>query len=210
MQLTHQTPAETLLLLYGERASLKELLKVTLMDLMLKKVIQSVNLFRIPKGNQKPRFYKYIMIDKNFPKYQPQLHELVFLAPFYVQNDQQILFRHLIAVGFQKSKSQNHYQQLVSQTQVLQKAFSQTVFQMLFGGRTLTIAGEELKKNAISEMLVMEEILPKQLSNEPKKALETLSKIQGNIFLLQNVLFDLKTEIEQDFMMELKRYERFG
>jgi hypothetical protein len=210
MQLLHQTPAETWLLLYGSSSSLKDLLKVTFMDLILKKVIQSVEFYRTPKGNQKPRFYKYITIDKNFSSYQPKLHELVFLAPFYVNVEEKILFRHLIAKGYKKSISKNHYQDLITQTNVLKGAFSQSVFQMIFGGRDLTEMGLKLKNDSIQELLLLEDVLPKQLSNQPKEALKTLTNIHGNIFLLQNVVFDLKTEIEQDFMMELKRYERFG
>lgn len=210
MRLQHQTPAETHLLLYGAASSLKDLLKVTFMDLILKKVIQTVDYFRTPKGNQKPRFYKYIMIDKNFASYQPKLHELVFLTPFYVNAHEKILFRHLIAKGYHNSKSKHHFQDLIVQTQEMKDAFSQTVFQMIFGGRDLTLVGKKLKSETIEELLLLEDLLPKQLSDHPQEALKTLTNIQGNIFLLQNVVFDLKTEIEQDFMMELKRFERFG
>lgn len=209
MQLTSQTPAETFLLLHGSSATLKDLLKLTFMDLLLKKVIKSLDIYKTSKGQQKSRVYQYIVVDKNFFNYKPQLHELVFLAPFYVNNDLNILFRHLIAQGYKKAKSQNHYQQLISQTQILQSAFSQSVFQMIFGGRSLTEEGNIIKAKCISEMITLENFLPKELVQDPKKALEVLMQIQGNIFLLQNIVFDLKTEIEQDFMIELNHHERF-
>jgi hypothetical protein len=209
LQLTSQTPAETFLLLHGSSATLKELLKLTFMDLLLKKVIKSIEIYKTSKGQQKSRGYKYIEVDKNFFNYKPQLHELVFLAPFYVNKDHKILFRHLIAQGYKKSKSQNHYQQLISKSKILQSAYSQTVFQMIFGGRSLTEEGEFIKAKSISEMMTLEDFLPKELLQDPKKALNTLMQIQGNIFLLHNIVFDLKTEIEQDFMIELNHYERF-
>lgn len=209
LQLNSQTPAETYLLLHGSGATLKELLKLTFMDLLLKKVIKSIDIYKTYKGQQKSRRYKYIVVDKNFFNYKPQLHELVFLAPFYVNNDLKILFRHLIALGYKKSKCQNHYQQLISQTPILQSAYSQTVFQMIFGGRSLTEEGNIIKAKCISEMITLENFLPKDLVQDPRKALEVLMQIQGNIFLLHNIVFDLKTEIEQDFMIELNHHERF-
>ena len=76
------TPAETMLIKDSSSVELKNLMKYTFMDLLLKKVIEikEVNKKSHPRDKY-IRTYTYVVSGKNFSKYKPKKHELIYLNP---------------------------------------------------------------------------------------------------------------------------------
>lgn len=204
-QLSILSPAETLLVLQDKNASLKELLKLTFMDLLLKQVIRTNDVQRQPSIKDPIRVYKYVETGKNFKTYQPLLHENAFLAPFQKNDDVQILFRHMIKMGYQNAISNNHYHNIIIQNPNMDKCFSQNIFQSIFGGFKLTNGGLELRNKVQTEIDQLETHISSSFENHHQIALKLLKAIKGNIFLLSNIDFDLLNQIDQELLAEMNR-----
>ena len=120
-QLSNLTPAETLVIRNGELTPLKDLLKCTLMDLLLKQVLTIENIERQPSPRDPIRTYKYIAAGNNFSTYKPRLHEMVFISPFQKNSELRILFRNLVKVGYQNAKSERNYYSYLIQSDSLKE-----------------------------------------------------------------------------------------
>lgn len=204
-QLSKLSPAETLLVLQGENASIKELLKVTFMDLLLKQVIRTIEVHRQPSSRDTVRIYNYVEAGKNFFTYQPLPHDDIFLAPFQKGDDVQILFRHLVKIGYQNAKSESKLHNILRQSPNIDRCFSQNIIQSLFKEFTITKVGQELRNTVEAEIAQLEEELPLLILNDHQKALDILKVIKGNIFLLANIEFDLLKQIDKELLAEMNR-----
>lgn len=206
-QLSKLSPAETLLVLQGENASIKELLKVTFMDLLLKQVVRTVEVQKQPSSRDPVRIYNYVEAGKNFLTYQPLPHENIFLAPFQKSDDVQILFRHIVKIGYQNAKSERKLHAILRQSPNVNRCFSQNIFQSIFGEFSLTTIGQELKIKVEAEIAQLEEELPRLIVDDHQKALDILKVIKGNIFLLTNIEFDLLKQIDKELIAEMNRQD---
>jgi hypothetical protein len=101
------------LLLHEKDAPLKELLKVTCMDLLLKQVLITKMISRESRARDKKWQIKYIIRGKNFLNYFAQQYENVFLSPYQQSRSIQIQLDQLIRIGFERSKNQQNYISLV-------------------------------------------------------------------------------------------------
>ena len=97
------TPAETHLVLEKSEANLKDLMKYTFMDLLLKRAITIEEVKRQPHQNDQTRIYSYVIAGKNFRNYKPLAHEMIYLRSYYKSKTIKVLFRHLVAMGIQNS-----------------------------------------------------------------------------------------------------------
>ena len=80
--LSQLTPAETLIILKDKDTRLKEVLKVTLMDLLLKQVLKIEEVYKQTGRTDEQRLYEYIETGKNVRFYNALPHENVFLNIF--------------------------------------------------------------------------------------------------------------------------------
>lgn len=202
------TPAETLLVLEGQNATLKELLKLTFMDLLLKQVIQIEEVQRQPSQHDPVRIYKYVVAGKNFRSYQALNHESVFLEIFKKEFRVQVLFQNLVRIGFEKAKSQERYHASIIKSSVLNGHVTKSLVQTLMGGFTITPSGFELRKNLKTEIALLEKQFSNTLEKDPQKALEILRQIKGNIFLLTTIDFELMKQLDAELMEQFKEYKR--
>ncbi|MBA4053388.1 MAG: hypothetical protein C0490_01625 [Marivirga sp.] len=203
-QLSKLTPAETLLIKNGSLSPLKDLLKYTLMDLLLKQVLNMEEIQRQPSPRDPVRYYKYISAGVNFRSYKGKPHEMVFLEPFKKNPDLNILFRNLVKIGYQNSKSEKKYYNDLINNDVLQKAFSTSWSEKLFGGFTYTKEGNELKHEVENEIAGLQKKL-RDPTEDKNRTIEILKMIGGNIFLIQGVSFALSTEIDNEILQEINR-----
>lgn len=201
-------PAETLLLIEDIKAELKELLKITFMDLLLKQVIEIKRVSKKSHIRDKVRYYKYVVRGKNFLNYSPLTHELAFLSPYQKSSSIKILFQHIIRMGFENAKSESKYISAVRQSKNIQHYFTKSIIQSLFGGFSITEDGIELRNKIKIEIAQLENDLPALIHNDKQKALEVLNTIGGNIFLLKNIDFKLLQQIDSEILAEMnKKYK---
>ena len=207
LDLSTLTPAETLFALKLKSADLRELLKLTFMDLLLKKVfkIQEIEK-RISK--REVRNYKYVLRGENFHSYREREHEFVYLD-FYRSDKmaEALLFQHVVKMGFEKSKNEDYYQRLVSFRLRNEKYISKNFLQNIFGGYSLTDDGKKLQQNLQSQIDQLNSTLPDLISTDRKKALEILLQIKGNVFLLSSIDFELMRLLDRELMDQFKDYK---
>src|SRR3954468_16770925 len=101
MILSKLTPAETLLIRQGEGSPVKDLLKYTFMDLLLKQVLEIRNLERQPNSRDPVMTYKYVYAGPNFNRYTCLPHELIYVSVFHKSAGSGILFRNCVKMGYE-------------------------------------------------------------------------------------------------------------
>ena len=205
-QLSKFLPAETLLVLEDKNVDLKELLKITFMDLLLKQVIEITTITKQSSSSRdKVRYYKYVVRGKNFLKYRPIEHEIVYLSPYQKSSSIKVLFQHLIRMGFQNAKSEAKYFSAIRQSPNINYYFTKNIFQAIFGGFSITKEGIELRNKIKIEIAQLEKELPPIITSDKEKALQILNTIGGNIFLLKNIDFSLLKQIDSEILAEMNR-----
>lgn len=205
MYLSKLLPAETLLLLEDKKASLKDLLKTTFMDLLLKQTME-IKIYSKQLHKRHPvRYYKYITRGKNFDVYTPQKHELIFISPYHKSSSIKILFQHLVQIGYQNSKSESKYRTAVIQSPNINQYFTRNFIQTVFGSFSITQEGLALRDKLKGEIDQLEKELPSIIETNKEKALQLLNTIGGNIFLLKNIDFSLLQQIDSQILAEMER-----
>lgn len=203
--LSKLTPAETLIILKDKDTHLKEVLKVTLMDLLLKQVLKIEEVYKHTGGTKEQRLYEYVETGKNFRFYNSLPHENVFLEIFQENEDYRYLFRHVVKVGCENAKSYNYFHKLVRKSPNISDCFNENFIFNLIGFSFKTSKHEQLKRELQKEIDQLELHLPSIIQNDKEKALEILKEIKGNIFLISTIEFDLLKQIDQTISTKMNR-----
>ena len=202
--LTKLSPAETLLLRHGEKTLLRELLKYTFLDLLLKQVLSIVEVTRQPSTHDPARVYKYVTAGKRFKTYESKPHEVVFTSIFQSFPEYQVLFRNLVKMAYQNAKSQRKYALRLSKGPNLNEAFNTSWISAISGRLNYTTQGIILRDEVTSELADVEALIPHNTQNKPH-AIETFKAIGGNIFLIKGLDFNLVRELDQEVVIEDKQ-----
>ena len=125
--LSELTPAEVYILTKNNITH-RELLKITFIDLLLKQVLKTFEVKRQPHIRQEIRTYQYIGIGQNFKNYQTKNHEKFFSSTFEKDSEIEMLFRNLVKVSYQKSRTLSDFKNELIKTPTLKKCFSQNIF----------------------------------------------------------------------------------
>lgn len=198
------TPAETILIKECSDAQLKNLLRFTFMDLLLKKVIKIVEVDKQPHPRDEVRTYTYVESGKNYSAYKPKNHELIFTSLFVEEEPIQILFKHFVKIIYDASGGKKNYRENIKSNKTLKHYFNQSFFINLFRFVRLTKEGENAKQEITTYLDEVDENIGNLLENDQKKALELLINIGGNIFLLKNLDFDLLKKLDKELISQQK------
>lgn len=193
-------PAQTLLLTEGKRVPLKDLLKVTMMDLLLKKVLKTMAIEN--DGNTETAFSNsYVVAGENFSNTQPLPHEKIFLSSFYKDQSTQMLFNTVVKVAYQRAESEKRYNKLIRESDALQGCFISGLG-AVFSPFELSDAGRQIASALKDQLQTLSERLPNLMETDQEKALEVLKHIKGNVFLVKGIDFQRMAEIEKTVMAE--------
>ena len=203
--LSKLSPAETMLLIESSSSSLKDLMKFTFMDLLLKKVIEIKEEKRRPNPRDKyVRKYTYIIKGKNLPKYSPKAHELIFIKSFIKSPSIKILFKHFIKMGYEEAKGVNSFKKSIISSNIMNQYAKQSFFQRIFGGFTLSNDGQKVKSEVLAYLKPIDDNIGNIINRDKVKALDILVTLGGNIFLLNNLDFKLLKKIDSQLIKEQK------
>ncbi|MES2733444.1 MAG: hypothetical protein V4714_16990 [Bacteroidota bacterium] len=205
--LSHLSPAETLVVLHGDQAAIKEMLKFTFMDLLFKQVLKTIEVTKQPYEDDPVQTHTYVVVGSQFLGYQPLPHEHFFLLPFWKSGDLQILFKHLVKMGFQHAVNASHCQRTVIKSPYVAQYFSRSFLEKLFGWFSMTREGTEMRKDLSAEIAHLEKELPALIQAGSSKAADILKAIKGNIFLLATVDFALLRQIDKRLLQEIDQYQ---
>lgn len=204
--LSELTPAEVYILTKVDLTH-RELLKITFIDLLFKKVLRTFEVQRQPHIRQEIRTYQYIGIGENFKSYKSKNHEKFFLSTFEKDIEIETLFRNLVKIGYQKSRTLSDFKNELIKTPFLKKCFSQNILQKIFYGYSFTEYGKEIKRKVEKEILNLNSELSTLNNIENQKAIELIKVIGANIFLLENIDYELLNQIDADLATEMNRKE---
>lgn len=196
--LSQLTPAETWLLLHGEGAALRSLLKYTFLDLLLKQVLVVKEIQRQAHTKDPAKVYKYVMPGTAFPDYQHKVHEIVFLSPFKTDSGLKILFQNLVKISYEKAESDKMYYSYIIANPYMKGNFRRSFYQKMVGGFGYTADGLNLKEILKKEIRDVEEELSVLLKTNREKANGILRCIGGNVFLINVVDGSLGDEFDKE------------
>lgn len=211
-ELSNLKPGETLVLIDGGKAEFKSLLKFTFMDLLLKQVLEvkeSSRSIRHGKGYRNIKT-KYVVTGKNFAKYKPDQYEAIFLNVFYKSPDLKAILTKLIKVAYDAVPTEIKYRKKIILSFGIKSVFKTSLLFNLFGFISLTSRGTTLKESIFNELNSIDATIADKINNAPKEALEILTKIGGNIFLLNNVDFALLKQIDHSIYASMQIDQRFN
>lgn len=195
--LSELTPAETCLVLHGESAALRSLLRYTFLDLLLKKVLVVHQIQRQAHPKDPAKVYKYVMPGTAFPDYRHRVHEIVFLSPFKRDHGLKILFQNLVKMSYEKAESDKMYYSYIIANPFMKPNFRRSFYQKMVGGFGYTAEGLNLKEILKKEVRDVEEELSVLLKTNREKANEILKRIGGNVFLINVVDGSLGEEFDK-------------
>lgn len=181
------------------------MLKSTFFDLLAKRTLKGIKVIKQTHRKDKVRFYQYITVGENFQTYESKPHEDFFVSPFKKRNSAQILFRHIIQIGYQNSKSEENFKTILVKSPYLVKSFKQKIIQKIFGIYTFTQQGRLLKQEIQNEIIKLERELPELINTDKQKALDILKAIGGNILLLITIDFALLNQIDKELLREINK-----
>ena len=189
--LTKITPAETLFILKPD-SFLKDLMKYTMMDLLMQEKLTLINFDPHPVQGSQRFGYAGVMIGKNFQREEPKLHEMIFLFPFYKRPQKRIVVKHLLQMALRAAESESHFKErLLLDSAELKPLFEKKRLHGIFGGVQLSPEGKKIQSQIVKQFNYYDQILPSLINEDRAMALETLPHIKGNILLLNSFKFDL-------------------
>ncbi len=191
--LTKLTPAEAYLIIKNKKSNYKDLLKLTIADLLLKKVI------KVEKRNtDDDQEDKFMSTGIRFDSYQAKEHEKLILAPWYNASDLEIHFRDFIKTCIQNGKNLMHFGvQNTIKANGLYDNYKQGFWNKLFATLSLNESGVELKAKIEEELSVVQRKITAYMQEDRSKAIEIISIIHGNIYLVEGLDPEILKEIEE-------------
>lgn len=200
-RLSELKPAGTKLIL-DSRTDLIELIKLTLFDLTLKQVLVIKKTFR--KSHQRdPHLREYVIVrtGKNFAKYEPSRFEQYFINRINKDSYFQLKI-YLRAVINEIPSEYRHRIEIVENLRINQ-FFNDSFVLSIFSVLRINKKGKTLRSDISQYLNEVDEHIGILIDKEPEKALELILFLQGNIFLLKNLKFELleKLKLVSDIRM---------
>ena len=182
------TPAENYLLLENSKATMKGLLKLTMLDLLVKGVISTENVVVRADERSRERILIYVQAGINFQSYQPKAHEAIFLDIFQANPDNKVLFKHLVKYSYDNAKSIRNlvHNQILTHSEITN----------LFSTRKMFGVVELNDSGRLAKIQLQKELDYLQSSCIDDHSL--LKRVNGNLFLMNIVDSDFPTEIDQE------------
>lgn len=192
-------PAESLLILDTSNCPYKSLLKSTLLDLLLKKVLKTIKIKK-KLASGKSSVATYIIPDQNFNSYKALPHEMIFLQPFKKKKNIRILFRHLVKTGIENSGGPKNYNKyFLMRTPQLRDKFKGGFIRNLLSLIALNGEGKRLQEGILKEAEYLERELPILVKSNEAKVKEIIQTIQGNIFILNTIDLGIFSTLGPEF-----------
>jgi len=193
-RLSELKPAGTKLIL-EPNTELIELLKLTLFDLTLKQVlIIKKSLKRSHPRDPHLREYVIVETGKNYSKYKPNKFEEYFTER--IDEDSYFQLKAYLRAIFKEIPSEyKHKKEIVHDLQI-KDLFKSDLITSIFSWLKTNPKGNKLKKDITEYLNEVDGNIGNLIENEPDKALELILFLQGNIFLLKNLKFELLEKLK--------------
>lgn len=202
-------PAETLLLLKGNNAPYGKLLKLTVADFFLRKILKLEQHVKKPDYKTKEKTYQYVVAGKRLPFYQARTFEKKLLSPYYKTRHYSIQIRTLIRMLFENAEGFRTMKNRIISEGPIQNYFRQNVFTRLSGILFYTAEGKAAAKQAEAELNELDEIFRNSKENKTA-AVEALRKIGAHALLLETVDEEILDELEFLSHLDIDKENKHG
>ncbi|CAA0186231.1 hypothetical protein [Tenacibaculum maritimum] len=193
-KLSKLKPAGTKLILES-KSDLIELIKLTLFDLTLKKVL--VIKKKLKKSHPRdPYLREYIIVEtgKNFSKYSPDKFEKYFTN--IIDNDSYYHLRSYVNTIFKEISSEYKYKKEIISNLEIRTLFKDNLILSILSYLSINKKGKEFKKEVKKYLDEVDSHIPDLIENKPEKALQLILFLKGNIFLLNNLKLELLEKLK--------------
>ncbi|CAM1346467.1 hypothetical protein [Tenacibaculum crassostreae] len=188
-KLSELKPAGTKLIL-EPKTSLIDLLKLTLFDLVLKKVL--IIKKTLKKSHPRdPYLREYIIVEtgKNFSKYQPDQFEKTFISR--IDEESYFHLRSYLTGIYKDIESEYKYKKSIILDLNINIYYKNNIIYQLFSLLKVNDIGQSLKNDITTFLNQVDKEIGDLVENKPEKALELILFLKGNIFLLENLNFEI-------------------
>lgn len=192
-------PAQVYLTLFPIKTPRQQLFKLTLKDLIIKKVITVFDDIKKVPGLETGIIYKYVTKGEKFNDYNAKEFEEIFLSFFKRYPEERILLKNLIKSVYSTIRSNERYYEMIASTYPVNTYLKKTVLRHLFGGYILTQLGKDAHQNISNEINETVIKINTLLSNNDPEIRNVLTQINGNVFLLYGINLDLLQEVDKHF-----------
>jgi hypothetical protein len=193
-------PAATAILLAPSKTNLKDIIKYTVMDLALKKVltIQHKNIFLHPNDAYK-RLRTVVETDKNFASYRTTIYETYFVG--IIDEDSYFQLRTYLTRIYHELPLDNKVKKSIIKDQKIKNLFALTFTFDSFSVFWLNGHGKKIRNEIKRYFVTIERHLEQIVEDAPEQVIQLLAFLKGNFFLLKNIsptlLEKINTIIEQ-------------
>lgn len=199
------TPAEIMLLQHETNAKRKDLLKLTLSDLIFKQVLRTQVIAPQGVSASDAKEYTNVLRGKNFDMYRPKAHELVFLDPFLRNRELAILFKQLVKLGFEQSKNDKHFRNLILSSPSLNGLHKKGFWDSISGGFSLTSSGQRVKADVSRELYETGEVMKRSMLTNRSEAMMMLTMLGGSALLVSQMNSDFANTIDTLTQGEMRK-----
>ena len=200
--LSRITPAETLMLLKPTDSRMRDLMKFTVMDLILRQVLFVEHLQRKTVQGNRMIGYLYVFAGRNFRREKPTLHEMVFLYPYYKRPRAKIIFHHLLQMAYSHAKNEEHFKRkYLLDSAPLRELIHIGFWQQVFGSFSLSEEGKKKRDEVILYFNRLDSELPDHINQKDDMAKALIRQIKGNVLLLNSIRFELLDLIGREIAM---------
>lgn len=180
------TPAESLVLLHSKEANFKQMLKLTLMDLLLKKVL-AIKPAPAAGHDEAPITNLYVRRGEHYADYRPFAHEEIYTGHFSREPNREILLANLIKLARRKAANPAFLRQQVMKTPQLLTAFERGFWARLTDKVKYTEEGALKRTYAATELQELTLMLPDLYHTDKATAKKLLQLLHGNLFLTEAI-----------------------
>jgi hypothetical protein len=169
------TPAELQLMKDRKAMTLRETLRLTMLDLILRQILQVEK-----EGDESPT--AVVTEGPKFKSYRPLPHEAVFTDQYKSMPGNRLLMINLTKTALQKAKSLAYYQELIYTSPRMKGWIKRSFFQRIFGGHALTAEGQIMLDNTRREQERLNQRLPQLAEREPAEAMKEMAPIGAHLY----------------------------
>jgi|GEM_PF-4086382 len=198
--LSLHSPAELLLLLHKRHTpGLRQLLRVTFLDLLRQQVLVVVEEQAEPRHPKDPvRWQQYVTGGPALPKHVELPHEKPLLSAFRADGQLRISFSLYVRMLFEKVRSASNYYQLIEANDRTTRLFFKLWFLRVVGVRLLTKEGEHLRNNMQAELDRLNSDLLTRMDRNQAEAHQFASQLGAAVFLLPAFTSDAARQLEHE------------
>ncbi|WP_022823330.1 hypothetical protein [Hymenobacter norwichensis] len=193
------SPAELLLLLAKHHnPNLRQLLRVTFLDLLRQQVLAIRNEPGQPHPRDPVTWQQYIVSGPALRTHAALPHEKLLINAFRAEDQLRIPFKQYVHMVFEQARTASEYYKLIEANARTGQLFSQHWFWSLINTRYLTREGQQLQDAVEAELVRLDKEVKAQTAQNPANSYQLMSLLGGAFFLLPSYTSETSSQLERE------------